>query len=288
MALVAIALVLSAVFLPMVFFGGSTGVIYRQFSATIVSAMALSVFIALTLSPAIAANILRRNHATVEETWLGRSAPRGRPLDRTARVKFNDGFDRFRDWFVAIGHTAWSTANGCSSASTPASFALLILLFFRLADRLPPDRGPGRALGPVPTAGRRDDDPHAAGAARRSRIISCTGPKRRTSRPISRSPAAARARPARIPARRISTSPITIKRKGAKNSADAIVQRASGAFRGLARCAGLRAGPGRDPRPWPVDRLHHGVAEHRRHEPAKQFAGRARPAARRSVRRSRS
>ena len=59
MALVAIALVLSAVFLPMVFFGGSTGVIYRQFSATIVSAMALSVFIALTLSPAIAANILR-------------------------------------------------------------------------------------------------------------------------------------------------------------------------------------------------------------------------------------
>ena len=60
MALVGIALVLSAVFLPMVFFGGSTGVIYRQFSATIVSAMALSVFIALTLSPAIAANLLKR------------------------------------------------------------------------------------------------------------------------------------------------------------------------------------------------------------------------------------
>src|SRR5438309_5845235 len=79
MALVAIALVLSAVFLPMVFFGGSTGVIYRQFSATIVSAMALSVFIALTLSPAIAANILRRRHATVEQTWLGRSAPRVAP-----------------------------------------------------------------------------------------------------------------------------------------------------------------------------------------------------------------
>src|SRR5205085_10643975 len=42
MALIGIALVLSAVFLPMVFFGGSTGVIYRQFSATIVSAMVLS------------------------------------------------------------------------------------------------------------------------------------------------------------------------------------------------------------------------------------------------------
>src|SRR5437868_10028841 len=75
MALVAIALVLSAVFLPMVFFGGSTGVIYRQFSATIVSAMALSVFIALTLSPAIAANLLRRTHGTVEQTWLGRRFP---------------------------------------------------------------------------------------------------------------------------------------------------------------------------------------------------------------------
>ena len=76
MALIAIALVLSAVFLPMVFFGGSTGVIYRQFSATIVSAMGLSVFLALTFSPSLAANVLRRTHGTVEETWLGRRAPR--------------------------------------------------------------------------------------------------------------------------------------------------------------------------------------------------------------------
>ena len=50
-ALVAIAMVLAAVFLPMAFFGGSTGVIYRQFSLTIVSAMALSVLVALILSP---------------------------------------------------------------------------------------------------------------------------------------------------------------------------------------------------------------------------------------------
>ncbi|MGV8442227.1 efflux RND transporter permease subunit, partial [Pseudomonas aeruginosa] len=48
-ALVGIAMVLSAVFLPMAFFGGSTGVIYRQFSITIVSAMALSVIVALIL-----------------------------------------------------------------------------------------------------------------------------------------------------------------------------------------------------------------------------------------------
>src|SRR3546814_5740995 len=54
-ALVGIALVLSAVFLPMAFFGGSTGVIYRQFSITIVSAMTLSVVVALIFTPALCA-----------------------------------------------------------------------------------------------------------------------------------------------------------------------------------------------------------------------------------------
>ncbi|WP_456118537.1 efflux RND transporter permease subunit [Sutterella wadsworthensis] len=58
-ALVGIAMVLSAVFIPMAFFGGSTGVIYRQFSITIVSAMVLSVIIALTLTPSLCAKILK-------------------------------------------------------------------------------------------------------------------------------------------------------------------------------------------------------------------------------------
>ncbi|WP_404993730.1 efflux RND transporter permease subunit [Cupriavidus pauculus] len=58
-ALVGIALVLSAVFLPMAFFGGSTGVIYRQFSITIVSAMVLSVLVALILTPALCATMLK-------------------------------------------------------------------------------------------------------------------------------------------------------------------------------------------------------------------------------------
>jgi len=58
-ALIGIALVLSAVFLPMAFFGGSTGVIYRQFSITIVSSMALSVMVALILTPALCATILK-------------------------------------------------------------------------------------------------------------------------------------------------------------------------------------------------------------------------------------
>ncbi len=58
-ALVAIGLVLSAVFVPMAFMSGSTGVIYRQFSATIVSAMALSVLVALVLTPALCATMLK-------------------------------------------------------------------------------------------------------------------------------------------------------------------------------------------------------------------------------------
>ena len=58
-ALVGIGVTLSAVFVPMAFFGGSTGVIYRQFSITIVAAMALSVFVALTLTPALCATILK-------------------------------------------------------------------------------------------------------------------------------------------------------------------------------------------------------------------------------------
>ena len=61
-ALVGIALVLSAVLLPMAFFGGSTGVIYKQFSITIVSAMVLSVLVALIFTPALCATLLKPIH----------------------------------------------------------------------------------------------------------------------------------------------------------------------------------------------------------------------------------
>lgn len=77
-ALVGIALVLSAVFIPMAFFGGSTGIIYRQFSITIVSAMALSVFTALTLTPALCATILKDENT--QPTYRG-------PLGVLARIK---------------------------------------------------------------------------------------------------------------------------------------------------------------------------------------------------------
>ncbi|HJV05752.1 MAG TPA: efflux RND transporter permease subunit [Chromobacteriaceae bacterium] len=99
-ALVGIALVLAAVFVPMAFFGGSTGVIYRQFSITVVSAMALSVLVALILTPALCATLLKPIHkGELHEQkgffgWFNRQFDRssaryqtlvGRMLQRTMR-----------------------------------------------------------------------------------------------------------------------------------------------------------------------------------------------------------
>lgn len=91
-ALVGIALVLSAVFVPMAFFGGSTGVIYRQFSITIVSAMILSVIIAMVLTPALCATMLKpveKGHHASDRGFFG---------------WFNRGFDRGNRWYQATVH----------------------------------------------------------------------------------------------------------------------------------------------------------------------------------------
>ena len=78
-ALVGIVIVLSSVFLPMAFMSGSTGIIYRQFSVTIISAMVLSLFVALILTPAMCATLLKPSH--------------GKPKNVAART-FNKAFDR--------------------------------------------------------------------------------------------------------------------------------------------------------------------------------------------------
>ena len=72
-ALVGVALVLAAVFVPMAFFGGSTGVIYRQFSITIVSAMTLSVLVAMVLTPALCATLLKpaKQHGMATTGFFG-------------------------------------------------------------------------------------------------------------------------------------------------------------------------------------------------------------------------
>jgi multidrug efflux pump len=89
-ALIGVAVVLSAVFVPVAFSGGSVGGIYRQFSLTIVSAMLLSVFVALSLTPALCALILApAGHTQQQHTLLGRFF-----------AGFNRGFDRVRDRYL--------------------------------------------------------------------------------------------------------------------------------------------------------------------------------------------
>jgi multidrug efflux pump len=93
-ALIGIGLVLTAVFLPMAFFAGSTGAIYRQFSVTIVSAMLLSIMCALVLTPALCATLLKPiekgGHAHAGG-WLGRFFD-----------GFNNYFERFRTWYRGV------------------------------------------------------------------------------------------------------------------------------------------------------------------------------------------
>ena len=231
MALVAIALVLSAVFLPMVFFGGSTGVIYRQFSATIVSAMALSVFIALTLSPAIAANLLRRTHATVEETWLGRSAPKIAHALEVGRIRFNNGFDHFRDWFVLnvsrVVDRKWLFLGIYAGV-----FAILILLFFRLPTGFLPTEDQGAAFvqfrlpaGATMTRTRQ--------IQRQVEDYFVRGPEKDNVKTYFTVAGGGQGAAGQNTGQAFLNLADYDKRKGARNSADAIVQRASSAFRGL-------------------------------------------------------
>jgi multidrug efflux pump len=138
-ALIAIATVLSAVFLPMAFFGGSTGVIYRQFSITIVSSMILSVLVALILSPALAASLLKRpdQHARSNGHLVIRKA--------------HDYGERFNAWF---GRTVERYRNGVAHMIARMGwamiafgliFALLVILFFRLPTSFLPTEDQGFA-----------------------------------------------------------------------------------------------------------------------------------------------
>ncbi|WP_421915111.1 efflux RND transporter permease subunit [Mesorhizobium sp.] len=120
-ALIGIATVLSAVFVPMAFFGGSTGIIYRQFSVTIVSAMVLSVLVALVLTPALCATILRRpkDHATQTGPfgWFNRVFDRG-------TTAYRDGSHGIinRSWRFLVVFLAIVVAMGWMFARLPSSF----------------------------------------------------------------------------------------------------------------------------------------------------------------------
>ena len=103
-ALIGIAMVLSAVFLPMAFFSGSVGVIYRQFSVTIVSAMVLSVLVAIVLTPALCATMLKSNGHAPNKGLFG---------------LFNRGFDRATSGYARASAASFAVRSA-SSRSSPS------------------------------------------------------------------------------------------------------------------------------------------------------------------------
>ncbi|MCP1463465.1 MULTISPECIES: efflux RND transporter permease subunit [unclassified Pseudomonas] len=118
-ALVGIALVLSAVFIPMAFFGGSTGIIYRQFSVTIVSAMVLSVVVAMTLTPALCATLLKPGHAVQRGFfgWFNRSFERC-----SSAYEALVGAVLQRSWRSLVVYVLIAAAMAAGYASLPTSF----------------------------------------------------------------------------------------------------------------------------------------------------------------------
>jgi len=133
-ALVGVALVLAAVFLPMAFIGGSTGVIYRQFSITIVSAMGLSIMVALVLTPALCATLLK-------------------PVEKGHREHTRGFFGWFNRSFTATVERYQSTLGGVIGRPLPALIlygvlaAALVVLFVRLPTAFLPVEDQGSMIG---------------------------------------------------------------------------------------------------------------------------------------------
>ncbi|HDS1674450.1 TPA: multidrug efflux RND transporter permease subunit SmeE, partial [Stenotrophomonas maltophilia] len=128
-------LVLSAVFVPMAFMSGSTGVIYRQFSATIVSAMALSVLVAIVLTPALCATMLKP--LKKGEHHVAHRGLAGRFFNG-----FNRGFDRTSESYQrgvrGIIHRPWRFMG-----IVAALFVLMGVLFVRLPSSFLPNEDQG-------------------------------------------------------------------------------------------------------------------------------------------------
>lgn len=129
-ALVAIALVLCGVFIPTAFIPGISGAFYQQFAVTIAGATAISAFVSLTLSPALAALLLKPKHDHAAE-----AAPGWRGLGTRFARGFNSGFARLSDrygrftaralrslLFVAIAYLCLIAVAGWRFAATPSGF----------------------------------------------------------------------------------------------------------------------------------------------------------------------
>ena len=230
-ALIAIALVLSAVFLPMMFFGGSTGVIYRQFSATIVSAMGLSVFIALTLSPSLASHVLRRRKASVEDSRLARASPRAAHAIERGRTRFNTGFQGLIRWYV--DHVSFVVDRKWLFLGI---YALVCLILIALFVRLPTGFIPTEDQGAVTVQYRLP----AGATLGRTRQIQLAvenyflhGPEKKNVAQYFTVAGGGQGLSGQNTGQAFISLADYAHRKGKANSADAIVQRASAAFRGF-------------------------------------------------------
>jgi len=140
-ALIGIALVLSAVFMPMAFFGGSTGVIYRQFSITIISSMILSVVVALVLTPALTATLLKHR----KEGDAARPRNRVAGWFRRFADGFNSRFDRMIHRYVA-GVKRFIARKWLALIGYAGIVAALALLFFQLPQGFLPTEDQGSAI----------------------------------------------------------------------------------------------------------------------------------------------
>jgi len=132
-ALVGIGMVLAAVFVPMAFMPGSIGVIYRQFSATIVSAMALSVLVAIVLTPALCATMLKPIHSGEHHATTGFFG------------WFNRAFDRGSTIYLS-GVRGFIARSGRLMAVFTAMVALMVVLFARLPTAFLPQEDQGYLL----------------------------------------------------------------------------------------------------------------------------------------------
>jgi multidrug efflux pump len=142
-ALVAIAMVLSAVFVPMAFFSGSTGVIYRQFSITIVTAMVLSVAVALILSPALTTSFLKAHHG-VQGPIEGHAPTAARWAD-----SLHERVDRWYAWLTRLHQQAVQytlARKGMFFAAFGACAVLLLLLLLRLPTGFLPTEDQGGVI----------------------------------------------------------------------------------------------------------------------------------------------
>ena len=140
-ALVGIGLVLSAVFVPMAFMSGSTGVIYRQFSATIVSAMLLSVVVAIVLTPALCATMLK-------PLKKGEHHDSGDGLFARFFRRFNKGFDNTSSRYRR-GVRGILGRPGRFMAVFAAMAVVMGLLFMRLPSSFLPDEDQGVLMAMV-------------------------------------------------------------------------------------------------------------------------------------------